>query len=316
LVKTVVVGGINWDINLFVESFPRSGEEIVVREITRVPGGKAGNAAVAAARLLGPKQAAIIGGLGNDSVGADQVRIFKEEGVDTSGLKFVDGVESGHAYVVIDSKGENIIHTHFGANAEIHPADLDEPAQRELVQNASVISIMNPPFETALTLAQEARRLAKRIVWDPGVKSRLGPKGSEELLRNVDYVIANESELELLTGASQPGAAAAKLMKVNGALRVVAKLGAKGSIMYGRHDQLVSKALDLESRGMKAVNTVGCGDAFLGAFVAALSEGRTENEALSWGNVAGGLNATRRETRGSPNRETLMEFLSSSANLS
>ena len=138
LVKTVVIGGINWDINLFVDSFPRRGEEVVVRQITRVPGGKAGNAAVAAARLLGPNQVAIIGGLGNDPVASEQVRIFKSEGVDVSGLKFIDGVESGHAYIIIDSKGENIIHTHFGSNAEIHPADLDEPTRRELITKSLI----------------------------------------------------------------------------------------------------------------------------------------------------------------------------------
>lgn len=280
-----------------------------MRQITRVPGGKAGNAAVAAARLLGPDQVAIIGGLGNDTVASEQLRIFKGESVDVSGLKFIDGIESGQAYIIIDSKGENIIHTHFGANAEIHPADLDEPARRELITSASVISIMNPPFETALKLAQEAQKLGKRIVWDPGVKSRLGPKGSEELIRKVDYVIANESELELLTGSKKPSAAAGKLIRINGELRVVAKLGAKGSIMYSRQEQIVSHALDLKTLGMKAVNSVGCGDAFLGAFVAALSQGRSEDEALKWGNVAGGLNATRHETRGSPNRETLMKFL-------
>ncbi|HKM77687.1 MAG TPA: PfkB family carbohydrate kinase, partial [Candidatus Bathyarchaeia archaeon] len=70
-----------------------------------------------------------------------------------------------------------------------------------------------------------------------------------------------------------------------------------------------SKALDIELVGLKVVNTVGCGDAFLGAFVAALSEGRSDVEALKWGNCAGGLKATRSETRGSPDRDTLLRHL-------
>ncbi len=309
MVKTVVIGAINWDINLFIDSFPRKGEEVVVRQITHVPGGKAGNAAVAAARLLGPNQVAILGGLGKDPIASDQVRIFKDEGVDVSGLKFNEDVESGQAYIVIDAKGENIIHTHFGANAKINPEDLDNPTRRELVTKSAVITIMDPPFETALKLAREARELDKVIVWDPGVKSRMGVKSSEEILQKVDYVIANESEVSLLTGMKNRDAAARELLKVNGELRVVAKLGAKGSIMYSAQEQIVSHALDLKSLGMKVVNTVGCGDAFLGAFVAALSEGRSEPEALNWGNVAGGLKATRDETRGSPNRETLLKLL-------
>lgn len=309
MVKTVVIGAINWDLNLFIDRFPRRGEEVVVRRITRVPGGKAGNAAVAAARLLGPNQAAIMGGLGNDTVASDQVRIFKDEGVDVTGLKFINDTESGQAYIIIDAKGENIIHTHFGANAKISPDYLDDPVRRELITKSSVITIMDPPLETARKLAREARKLDKVIVWDPGVKSRRGLKDSEEMLQKVNYVLANESEVALLTGTKNRAAAVRKLMKINRELRVVAKLGAKGSIMYSKKEQMVSQALDLKSLGLKTVNTVGCGDAFIGAFVAALSEGRSEREALNWGNVAGSLKATRAETRGSPNRETLLRYV-------
>jgi sugar/nucleoside kinase (ribokinase family) len=79
LLKTLVIGAINWDINLFVNKFPRGGEEVVVTHITRVPGGKAGNVAVAAARILGPNQAAVIGGLGKDTIATAQTEIFKQE---------------------------------------------------------------------------------------------------------------------------------------------------------------------------------------------------------------------------------------------
>lgn len=104
LVKTVVIGAVNWDINLFIDKFPRKGDEVVVRRITRVPGGKGGNVAVAAVRLLGPSQAAILAGLGQDSIASDQVKAFNEEGVDVSGLKFNPSIESGHAYIITDER--------------------------------------------------------------------------------------------------------------------------------------------------------------------------------------------------------------------
>ena len=311
MVKTVIIGAINWDITLFTDRFPRGGEEAVIQQITRVPGGKAGNTAVAAARLLGPNQAAIIGGLGKDTVASNQVRIFQDEGVNVSGLKFSENAESGQAYIAIDANGENIIYTHHGANTEVTPGDLDDPTRRELINESSVVTVMDPPFETTMKLARDAREHGKVIVWDPGVRSKIGVKGCREILQKVDYVVANESEVALLTGTKDRSAAAHKLMRINRELRVVAKLGAKGSIMYSGKRQMVSHALDLKSLGLKVVNTVGCGDAFLGAFVSALSEGRSEPEALNWGNVAGGLNATRAETRGSPSRETLLKFLTS-----
>lgn len=309
MVKTVVIGAVNWDVNLFIDSFPRKGEEVVVHRITRVPGGKAGNVAVAAARLLGPNQAAILGALGRDQVASDQVKIFRDEGVNVSGLKFSDGVESGQAYITIDGKGENIIHTYPGANAKISPKFLDHSVRRELLAESLIVTIMDPPYQTALKLAQEARKLGKVIVWDPGIKSKMGVKEVQGLLEKVDYAFANESEISHLTGTKNWNAAARKLTKINRKLKVVAKLGSKGSIMYSSNERVASRAIDLKSLGMQVVNTAGCGDAFLGAFISALSEGRTELEALKWGNVAGGLNATRGETRGSPNRETLLKYV-------
>lgn len=278
--------------------------------MARVPGGKAGNVAVAAARLLGPSQVAILGSLGSDSVASEQVRIFQEEGVITSGLKFNQGMDSGQAYIVIDGHGENVIFSFRGANSSIAPEDLDEPMRRELISAASVVAIMDPPFETSLKIAKEAKRLGKIVAWDPGSKSELGITKVKGLLENVDYVAANESELINLTGTKIPREATRKLIKFNPNIRAIAKLGAKGCTLHHGMERIVCKGLDLKSRGLKPMNTVGCGDAFLGAFVAALSEGRSDREALEWGNCAAGLKATRQETRGSPNRETLLKYLS------
>jgi len=309
MVATVIVGAINWDTTLFIEKFPRKGEEVVVRRITQVPGGKAGNAAVAAAKLLGPHKVAIIGALGNDWVAAEHVRIFKEEGVEVSGLKFNDSVQSGQAHIIVDQTGENIIHTYFGADATITPADLDSPTRRELIESASIIAIMNPPLQTSLKLAKEAKRQSKIVAWDPGVKSRLGYHAVSGLLENVDYLLANESEMRFLTVANSRDVAARKLMRVNSKLKVIMKLGAKGSVIYTGKERIASRGLNLKSVGSQVVNTVGCGDAFLGAFIAALTEDKSDLEALKWANLAAGLKAARPETRGSPDRATLEKFL-------
>ncbi len=309
LVRTVVIGAVNWDINLFVRKFLQAGHETVVDHITRVPGGKAGNVAVAAARLLGPNQAAILGSLGKDTIGSEQIRIFQEEGVVTSGLKLTQDVESGQAYIVVDERGENIIHSYQGANSSILPRDLDDPSRSKLVSAASIITIMDPPFETSVKLAREAKRLGKIVAWDPGVKSQLGIQKAAGLLKNVDYVAANESEMVNISGTKNIREGVRRLNKVNPSVRIVTKLGAKGCTLYDGGRRVTCRALDLRFHGLKVVNTVGCGDAFLGAFVAALCEGRTDEEALEWGNCAAGLKAARAETRGGPDRDTLLKYL-------
>jgi len=81
--------------------------------------------------------------------------------------------------------------------------------------------------------------------------------------------------------------------------------------MYSAEKRNQLPNIDLAKAGLSVVNTVGCGDAFLGAFTAALSEGLSDLDALRWGNCAGGLKATRAETRGSPSREMLLRHLQS-----
>jgi ribokinase len=153
-----------------------------------------------------------------------------------------------------------------------------------LISAASIIAIMDPPLETALKLATESKRLGKIVAWDPGMRSELGIKKVRALLENVDYLSLNESEIANLTGTTNIREGSRRLMKVNKMLKVVTRLGAKGSILHQATRAIKSRPLDLRFHGLKVVNTVGCGDAFLGAFVASLSEGRSDEEALEWGN--------------------------------
>jgi sugar/nucleoside kinase (ribokinase family) len=68
-------------------------------------------------------------------------------------------------------------------------------------------------------------------------------------------------------------------------------------------------AVPLDRLGMTVVNTVGCGDAFIGGFASAKVEGLDDTGALRWGNAAGSFKATRKETRGGPTRAQLLEFI-------
>ena len=309
MLGTVVAGAINWDTTLFTSRLPREGEEVVVGRMTDVPGGKAGNAAVAASRLLGKGRVAIFGALGNDTLANDHVRIFNEEGVVSSGLKFCSGIRSGQAYIAVDESGENVIYSYSGANSMLAPEDLDDPERRMLLSEASVVALMNPPFETAVKLAAEAKKAGKRIAYDPAVRSEIGLDALQPVLSNVNYLFANESEMRNLTALTNPEDAVKRLNVKYPFLKVIQKLGGRGSIMYDGCSKVFIGALDLKLLGMKILNTVGCGDSFFGAFVAALVEGLPDLEALRWATCAAGLKATRRETRGSPGRQTMLKYL-------
>ncbi|MEM2875470.1 MAG: PfkB family carbohydrate kinase [Candidatus Bathyarchaeia archaeon] len=309
MAKIAVLGAINLDINLFVERLPKVGEEVPVREITRIPGGKGANIAVSASRIIGPGKVALIGCLGFDSIAEEQLRILREEGVDTLGVKRGGDVESGQADILIDEHGRNVINTLFGANLKLTAQDIDSDPIENILTNCKIAVIVDPPLDVIEKAARKVHYAGGVVVWHPGVRSTLGMKKLMDVLRVVDYLVLNEVEVENLSGTSDMSEAYRRLVEVKGQIRLVVTLGEKGCSSISREGRIDISGVNLEEYGMRAVNTVGCGDAFLGVFAAYKAEGLSDLEALRRANAAGAYKATRRETRGSPTRRHLDDFL-------
>ena len=208
MTKVVVAGAINWDINLFVPKFPRPGEEIPISRITRVPGGKAGNVSVAAARLLGHGQVGVIGALGTDSLADTQLRLLNDEGVDTSAISLKTDSESGQAYIVTDESGENMIHTYFGANALLKPTDVSDAKTKAMIASATITAITDPPEETIKTISEAAHEAGGLVAWDPGVRAEAGIERLRRVLLCTTYLFLNEIEIECMTKVRKPAEAA------------------------------------------------------------------------------------------------------------
>ncbi len=309
MVHIITCGAINSDIKLFVQRFPKTGEEVPIKEIGRVPGGKSANVAVAAARVSDPNAVAIFGGVGNDEIGKEQINILKKEGVVTDGIKIVDGVESGQAYIVIDESGQNVIHTLFGANNRLDPQDLITTNRIRLIGETKVIAISDPPLETAEMLAELGSKYNAEVLWDPGTKVIEGLPVLSKCLRFVNYLLLNEIEAETLSGYQDLNKATIEISKINEDIKIIFKQGKNGCTYAHNRELLKIPGIDLQKIGLNVVSTVGCGDAFYGVFAAFLSIGHSEKDALLYANAAGALNATRPETRGSPTKLKLETFL-------
>ena len=303
------MGAINWDINLFVERFPEVGEEVPVERISRVPGGKAANAAVASARILGPGQVALIGCLGRDPVANQQIRILESEGVVVSGIKLIEDAESGQAYILIDRNGRNVINTLFGANLKLTAEDFKTGEICGLLRVTLIVALIDPPLETIEAAADFAKKEGKVVVWDAVVRSALGVEKLGKVLGSLDYLVVNQVETKNLTGEEEPRKAWKKLSAFNKQLKLIVKLGEKGCSLVTSNRTVTVPGIDLEKLGLKAVNTVGCGDAFLGMFAAQKSLGLDDEECIERANLAGALKATKPETRGSPTRTEFEKYL-------
>ncbi len=310
-VDLICCGAINWDINLFMDRLPRTGEEVPVNEIQRVSGGTAANVAVASARLLGPGRVAFIGALGEDPIAEQQIRILGMEGVDYSGVRIVPGEESGQAYISIGADGANEIHTYFGANLRITAKHFRDRERLDLIKSSSVCVIMDPPLEAAEALAAACRMYGVTVMWDPGVYAEKGLETLLPTLRNTDYFILNHLEYENLLGTSDPRRVMERLNEPVSGVKAIIKQGAEGSTICldSTGATFSTDAVPLDELGLKVVNTVGCGDAFIGGFASAKVQGLDDIDALMQASAAGGFKATRKETRGGPTAEELRKLM-------
>ncbi|MBN2336147.1 carbohydrate kinase family protein [Candidatus Bathyarchaeota archaeon] len=307
----ICCGAINWDINLFMERLPRTGEEVPVKEIQRVSGGTAANVSVAAARILGSGRVAFIGALGEDPIAEQQIGILRDEGVDFSGILIVLGEESGQAYISISADGANEIHTYFGANLRITGGHMLDPERLDLIRQSKVCVIMDPPIEAAESLARLCRENGVTVIWDPGVYAEHGLDALLPTLRYTDYFVLNHLEYENLLGTSEPKAVIEELERHVRGVKAIVKHGTKGSTLCldSIGTTVTMDAVPLDELGLSVINTVGCGDAFIGGFASAKVEGLDDIEALRRGSAAGSFKATRKETRGGPTKEQLEKLL-------
>jgi ribokinase len=118
----------------------------------------------------------------------------------------------------------------------------------------------------------------------------------------------NESESNILTGIDDTVKACLTLSNKIEGKSVIGTLGKEGCVLCWQTKTAKIPALDLASLGLRAINTVGAGDAFVGAFAALKIKGFGDMEALFMANIAGSLKTTKEETRGSLNYAELRHY--------
>ena len=313
----VVCGAINWDISCFVDHLPMPGEEVTVKHIIRVSGGTGGNVAVAAARILGAGKVALIGALGEDDIARQQLAAFKAEGIITEGVEHLPGEESGQAYILIDQTGQNVIASHLGANARLETKHLQKLRIREQLEQCQALVITDPPLDVVAELINLAKKRGIPLLWDPGILINQCPETLPILAQEADVLFLNETEAQALLGTNSLNASLQCLKKLGFFNYIVLKLGARGAVIVcpTSNTAIEIPALPIEKLGMQIVNTVGCGDAFAGAFAAYYVMTADVKKSLLMATAAAGFNATRVETRGSPDRVTLEKIVNDSLKL-
>ncbi|TDD30509.1 ribokinase [Kribbella turkmenica] len=243
----VVVGSANVDLVLPVQRIPRPGETVLAGAMTRGPGGKGANQAVASARA--GARTAIVASLGVDDAGDVLRDALSESGVDLSLVASSSGCPTGTAIITVDESGENSIVVAPGANGEL---TLSGDAARAVGRAKIVLSQLEIPFGTV----QEAAATSSYFILNAAPAAEL----PDALLADVDLLVVNETEAELIGGADR----VALLERVPAA---VVTLGGAGAVILTRgDDETVVPGVPVD-----VVDTTAAGDTFCGVLAATLS---------------------------------------------
>ncbi len=282
--RIAVVGSANIDLTTFSNRFPKPGETIFGQKFDLGFGGKGANQAVAA-RLCGA-EVFMVARVGSDLFGPATIENFRKQGIDPTHVKQVEGLSSGVAPIFVEPNGQNRIIVVKGANDALKPADVDTAA--DMLKTADCIVLQfEIPLATVYYTIEFARKHGIRCIVNPAPAQPVDMAA----LKDLDYLVPNESEAETISGSPvkniEDAKSCAQKFLDAGVRRVIITLGAHGSLLAGRDGSQHVAPFPVNS-----VDSTGAGDAFIGSFAVFLGEGIPEQEAVRRANLYAGLSTT------------------------
>ena len=248
--KICVVGSANIDQVSYVKRTPNDGETVFGDSYQMGFGGKGANQAVMAG-ILGA-EVYVITCLGSDVYRDMTIENFKNNDVITDYIQTVDG-SSGVAPIWVDESGQNRIDL------------IDSSLAIEALEKIGKPDVLVGQFEIPMNVNEQVFSYA----YKNGVETVLNPapanKPSDILLQNTSWFIPNEIEFEEIYGGVF-NENNLLLFAKNVDTNVVVTLGEKGCAYIKNNSVKIIKA-----DSVKAIDTTGAGDAFVGAFSFALA---------------------------------------------
>ncbi|XP_038074729.1 ribokinase-like [Patiria miniata] len=259
VIDVVVVGSCNTDLISYVNRLPRPGETIHGSKFSVGFGGKGANQCVMAAKM-GAKTV-MIAKVGDDTFGHETIKNFKNCNVITDFISITQEAATGAAPIAVDEEGQNSIIIVSGANLLLTASDAEKAIGG--IKTAKVLLCQ-------LEVNPETSLAAMKIARDRGITTVLNPAPAiadlhPDFFKFCDIICPNETEAELLTGLQvtnvEEAKIAAKKLLEKGCKKVIITLGGQGSLLATSD----SEPVHVPARAVKAVDTTGAGDCYVGA---------------------------------------------------
>jgi ribokinase len=281
-----VVGSYATGLTMKVERLPSSGETLLGTGYRMDYGGKGSNQAVGCARL--GARVSFVAKIGNDNLGQMALRLYREEGVDTTHVFQTADVATGVGFILVEEiSGRNCIVLDPGANERLSAADVSN-CEAAFSSPAVVLTQLEIPVDTAGAALKQGRTCRAITILNPAPVRPL--PGC--VLQLVDVITPNEVEAKVLTGRGPddevPPEEIARELISAGVKNVIITLGENGALLVTESATGRFPALPV-----RAVDTTGAGDAFNAGLATALAWGATLEEAVELAIVTGGLAVTK-----------------------
>lgn len=280
--KALVFGSVNLDYVYEVDHIVNIGETLSSTSRELCIGGKGLNQAIALSKAgCDTYFAGAIGKTEKDKI----VEFFTKNKVNTDNLNSLD-VLSGHTIIQIDKNGNNCIILYAGANHKISLEQINDTLNN--FEKGDWLILQNEINHLDLIINQAKKRGLVICLNASPISGNL----TKELISLCDCLIINEVEGALLSGIDcikDPEKALKFLHDIYHGLPICLTLGTKGAYSIEQEKIEYCEAFDV-----KAIDSTGAGDTFLGFYIGSLIGGVKNKEAMVIASAAAALSVQKK----------------------
>ena len=268
------------DLTFRVEALPERGSKANASHLAEICGGNALNAAIAISRLGG--RVAFAGPMGDarETSSGFILERMEAEGIDTTHVVRMPGLTTPVSAIMIEPSGERTLTIYRDPGLwTVKLPDADE-----LFADCRAVLVESRCGAFATSLCTEARRRGIAVI--VGVDRPMALQ--DGLLTTASHLLFASEQVQETAGIADDGEALKRLAELTPAF-LAATSGPRGTLWLNEEGELKKTP----AFPVQAVDTLGAGDVFHGAFTLGLAEGKDAREALRFAAAAAALKCTR-----------------------